>query len=97
MQPAQPLATLVAFLSFCGGILVLAVSPERWRTFKKMLLAFITIAFVLAIVGLAVASLLSSIRILVADLTGTLCFSVGLLGAALTGWHHVRSVNNPKN
>jgi len=80
MQPAQPLAPLVTLLSFCGGIFVLALSPERWQTFKKMVLAFVAIIFLLVIVGLTVASPLPPIRVVVADLTGTLVLQMAFCG-----------------
>jgi uncharacterized membrane protein len=97
IQPAQSVAALVGVLFFCGGILVLALSPDKWQTFKKMVHAFLAIILLLVIVGFTVALPLPPIRVVVADLTGTLVLSMGLLWATLMGWHHVRSLNNPKH
>jgi hypothetical protein len=78
MQPAQPnfIAVFVGFFSLCGGVLVLAMSGDRWQTFKKMVLALVSTAFLLTVVGLTIASLFPASRVFVGELTGQLCVSV---------------------
>lgn len=97
MQPTISATVLIGLVSFCLGILVLALSPAKWRTFKKMVLAFVAIIVLLVVVGFAIAAVIPSVRIFVADLTGTLVLPMGLLWAFLTGWHHVRSMKHPKH
>jgi len=85
-------AVLITLLSFCGAIIVLAISPEKWQTFKTMLGALIIAFSFVFIVGMTVAFLLPSLRIAMAVLTGRLWLPVGLLAGT-----QVRSLNNSKN
>lgn len=97
MQPTRAAAVFIGLFSFCFGILVLALSPDKWQTFRKMVLAFFAIIFLLVLVGFTVAWLLPSIRAFAAELTGTLVLPMGLLWAFLTGWHRARSLKNPQH
>ena len=87
---------LIAFIlfglpiPFC--VFVLAITPAKGQTVKRMLLVFISVAAAIVIVGVAAAGSLASHA--VARLTGMLCVPVALLAAAFAGLHHARSLRS---
>jgi|SRR5580692_280610 hypothetical protein len=87
---------LIAFIlfglpiPFC--VFVLAISPAKGQTIKRMFLVFISVAPAIVVVGVFAARLLASHA--VARLTGMLCVPVALLAAAFAGLHHARRLRS---
>ncbi len=84
------IAVLLSFASFVGCIFVLSMSMAKWETFKRMLLAlFAIVLLAVATGGLAARPFHSTAG---AVLAGLFCVPASLLGAAVAGWHHDRSL-----
>lgn len=77
-------------IPFC--VLVLAISPAKGQTVKRMLLVFISVAPAIVILGVSAAGSLESHA--VARLTGMVCVPVALLAAAFAGLHHARALRS---
>jgi hypothetical protein len=71
------------------------MSVAKWETFKRMLLALFAIALLVVATGGVAAWILRSE--VVAVLTGLFCVPASLLGAAVAGWKHDRSVTKPSD
>jgi hypothetical protein len=84
------IAVLFSLASFIGCILVLSMSMAKWETVKRMLLALFAIALLAIATGGLAAWLFHST--VAAVLVGLFCVPASLLGAAVSGWHHDRSV-----
>jgi hypothetical protein len=84
------IAVLLSVASLIGCILVLSMSVAKWETFKRMLLALFAIVF-LAVVTAGLAAWLFHSTV-APVLAGLFCVPASLLGAAVTGWRHDRSV-----
>jgi|SRR5690242_18087590 hypothetical protein len=67
------------------GVLVLAISPAKGQTIKRMLRVFITTAPATFVVGMLATTLLHSH--VMARLTGMFFISVGLLAGGFAGLH----------
>src|SRR5215467_7775639 len=72
------------------AVFVLAISPAKAATFKRMLFLFITVAPAILLIGFVLAGVSHSHA--VAKLTGMFCVPLGLLAAAIAGWKHARSM-----
>lgn len=77
-------------IPFC--VFVLAISPAKGQTVKRMLLVFISVAAAIVTVGVFAAGSLESHA--VARLAGMLCVPVALLAAAFAGLHDASSVRS---
>ena len=82
-------ASAVGFLAFVSWIIILAVSPAKWQTIKRMFLAFLCWAVAVFVIGWIAARFLQSQ--FVAELTGALMVSSSTLAAAVAGWLDVRA------
>jgi hypothetical protein len=84
------IAVLLSVASFIGCILVLSMSTAKWETFKRMMVAlFAIVLLAVATCGLAAWLFHSAVTAVLAAL---FCVPASLLGAAVTGWRHDRSL-----
>ncbi len=89
MQSSSPSAALAGLL-LIAAIVVWATSPSKWRTFKKMALAFVATVVLAGVLGFAIGYFYSS-----PPLTGAvteLGVYVGVISALVMGRQHVRAL-----
>ncbi len=71
-------------------LVVLAVSPVKWETFKHMVMALASFAAGVLLTGLLAAHLTASP--LLAEVMAVLLVSGSVLAGTMAGWFHVRAV-----
>ena len=86
------MAGFVGFVSFLVCIITLAVSPERWETFKRMIITLTGAAVGIFAIGALAARILDSG--FVWYLTGELMVSCGILAAAIAGMLQVWAIKH---
>ena len=92
MQQTAPTGNVLGALFFLAAIVVWATSPSKWKTFKKMAVAFVGTVAAGIVVGLAIGYLYSS-----PHLTGgitELSVDIGVVAAFIMGRQHVRSLKS---
>jgi hypothetical protein len=77
-------------IAFTASIVIVAVSPAKGQTLKRMLIALFVTALLIFLLGWGAAAVFHSH--VVAWFSGVLCVSGSTPAAAVAGWHHVHSL-----
>jgi hypothetical protein len=86
----EQLASFLIFLCLVACLVLLAVSPVRWETFKHMVMALAAFGAGVLLTGLLAANVMPSP--LLAEVMAVILVSGSVLAGTLAGWFHVRTV-----
>ncbi len=84
----EQLASFLIFLCLVACLVILAVSPVKWETFKRMVMALAAFGAGVLLTGLLAANLMPSP--LLAEVMAVLLVSGSVLAGTIAGWFHIR-------
>ncbi len=84
------MTSFLEILLLAAAIYLAVKSPRKWRTFGRMMVAFVTVLLL---------SIIASVFIRIGDpeVWGAVGRVAGLLVAVIAGWRHVRSLTLAKS